>query len=192
MTTGEETQRDHIVQRQSANSGEILLRNIQKMLAGKYMSFKLDFEEYGLEILKVKEIIGFMPITPVPKADAHIKGIINLRGKVIPVLDLRCKFGMSMTEPTDQTVIIVVQFNVHDKDFVMGIVVDQVLEVLNVEAEQIEPTPRFGSSNSDSEFILGVGKHADRIVFLLDIRRILNDDEIEVMHRVSLSPSPNQ
>lgn len=188
--TAEVMQRDHTAQKQYTDSDEMLSLDFQEMLAGKYLSFKLADEEYGLEILKVKEIIGLMPIKPVPQADAHIKGVINLRGKVIPVLDLRCKFEMSFVEPTDQTVIIVVQFDMRDKEFIMGIVVDRVLEVLNIEADQIEPAPRFGTGNSDSDFILGVGKHADRIVFLLDIQKILNDDEIEVMHRVSLSPSP--
>jgi purine-binding chemotaxis protein CheW len=177
---------------QNGDNSNMLPVDLQDGLAGKYMSFKLANEEYGLEILKVKEIIGLLPITPVPNTEAHIKGVVNLRGKVIPVLDLRRKFGMTSIEPTDQTVIIVVQFDIGGKEFVMGIVVDEVLEVLNIEANQIEPPPNLGSGNYDTTFILGIGKHLNRVIFLLDIRKILNEDEIEEMQRTSLSPPTTQ
>jgi purine-binding chemotaxis protein CheW len=147
-------------------------------LAGKYMTFKLADEEYGLEILKVREIIGLMDITRVPRAPASISGVINLRGKVIPVVDLRRKFGMDRVAATDQTVIIVVQYALRGQDFTMGILVDEVLEVLNIKAEQIEPTPDFGAAASETDFILGVGKAERRVIFLLDIGRILTSDEV--------------
>ena len=147
-------------------------------IAGKYMTFKLADEEYGLEILKVREIIGLMDITRVPRAPAYISGVINLRGKVIPVVDLRMKFGMTRAEATDQTVIIVVQYALESQDFTMGILVDEVLEVVSIGAGQIEPTPSFGAAGSGTEFILGVGKVDKRVIFLLDIGRVLSAAEV--------------
>jgi purine-binding chemotaxis protein CheW len=152
------------------------LLGIGAKLQGKYMTFKLADEEYGLEILKVREIIGLMEITRVPRTEAFIRGVINLRGKVIPVVDLRLKFGMPKTENTDQTVIIVVQYSLHEIDFTMGILVDEVLEVMSIEAEQIEPPPSFGNA-IDTEFILGIGKSEKRVIFLLDIGKVLTNDE---------------
>jgi purine-binding chemotaxis protein CheW len=149
-------------------------------LAGKYMAFKLANEEYGLEILRVREIIGLMEITRVPRTPDFVRGVINLRGKVIPVIDLRLKFGMTPTEPTDQTVIIVVQCQAGDRTLTMGALVDQVLEVLPFDGSQIEPPPSFGAATFDTDFILGVGKADKRVVFLLDIGRVLSPEEVAV------------
>ena len=146
-------------------------------LTGKYMTFKLANEEYGLEIRKVREIIGLMDITRVPCAEEFIRGVINLRGRVIPVVDLRLKFGMAACEATDQTVIIVVQYACRDQQMTMGIMVDQVLEVLSIEANQIEPPPTFGTTAISTDFILGVGKAEKRVIFLVDIGRVLSGDE---------------
>lgn len=159
---------------ENAQSDELM--GIGVKLQGKYMTFKLADEEYGLEILKVREIIGLMEITRVPRTEGFIRGVINLRGKVIPVVDLRLKFGMEKTENTDQTVIIVVQYSVKDTDFTMGILVDEVLEVLSIEADQIEPPPSFGNT-IDTEFILGIGKAEKRVIFLLDIGKVLTTEE---------------
>jgi chemotaxis signal transduction protein len=114
---------------------------VGEQLAGKYMTFKLANEEYGLEILKVREIIGLMDITRVPCTQEFMSGVINLRGKVIPVIDLRLKFGMERCQVTDQTVIIVVQYSLHGRNMTMGLLVDQVLEVLSIEAAAIEQHP---------------------------------------------------
>lgn len=138
------------------------------------MTFKLSNEEYGVEILKVRELIGLMDITRVPSAPAFIRGVINLRGRVIPVVDLRLKFGMSQIEATELTVIIVVQFESEQGSLTMGILVDEVLEVLNIETNQIEPPPHYGSDAFDTEFILGVGKAEKRVIFLLDIDKVLS------------------
>jgi purine-binding chemotaxis protein CheW len=143
-------------------------------LAGKYMTFRLAGEDYGVEILAVREIIGLLEITRVPRAPAFIRGVINLRGKVIPVLDLRLQFGLSPAEATDQAVIIVVQCQVGGRQLTMGVLVDQVLEVLAIEASQVEPPPDLGAAAIDGDFILGVGKAGDRVVFLLDIARALS------------------
>ena len=149
-------------------------------LAGKYMTFQLAEEAYGLEILKVREIIGLMEITRVPRVDSCVRGVINLRGKVIPVVDLRQKFGMPATEATDQTVIIVVQYSVGPRTYTMGILVDQVLEVLSIEKSQIEPPPSFGDG-VDTDFILAIGKAAGRVIFLLDIGRVLSEAETRAL-----------
>jgi len=148
-----------------------------RKLAGKYMTFQLAREEYGSISNLVREIIGLLEITRVPRTREFIRGVINLRGKVIPVIDLRLKFEMERCETTDQTVIIVVQCTVDGRPLTMGLLVDQVLEVLTIDAEHIEPTPSLGQAALEDGFILGVGKHDRRIVFLLDIARILSNDE---------------
>jgi len=154
-------------------------------LAGKYMTFKLANEEYGLQILRVREIIGLMDITRVPRTPEFIRGVINLRGKVIPVIDMRQKFAMEKVETTDQTVIIVVQHDVGTHSLTMGILVDQVLEVLSIAASQIEPAPSFAETSLDTEFILGVGKSEKRVIFLLDIGRVLNPHETHQLASVA-------
>ena len=162
---------------QAASNGSAADLDLGAQLAGKYMTFKLADEEYGLAILKVREIIGLMDITRVPRSAEFIRGVINLRGKVIPVVDLRQKFGMERCEATDQTVIIVVQYALGDRMVTMGILVDQVLEVLSIEAGQIEPPPVCGSGVCEADFILGVGKSEKRVIFLLDIGRVLSNEE---------------
>ncbi len=150
--------------------------DLAAQLAGKYMTFKLDNEVYGLEILKVREIIGLMDVTRVPRSASFIRGVINLRGKVIPVADLRLKFGMEACQTTEQTVIIVVQCAVGGRNLTMGIMVDQVLEVLSIEASQIEPAPQLGDDSVEARFILGVGKAGERVIFLLDIGEVLGGE----------------
>jgi purine-binding chemotaxis protein CheW len=145
-------------------------------LAGKYMTFQLADEIYGLEILKVREIIGLMDITKVPRSADFIRGVINLRGKVIPVADLRLKFGMDACQATEQTVIIVVQCAVAGRNLTVGILVDQVLEVLSIEGAQIEPPPSLGAAAVEAAFVLGVGKAGDRVIFLLDLGRVLGGE----------------
>jgi len=139
---------------------------------GKYLTFALEPEEYGLEILKVREIIGYMDITAVPQTPHHVKGVINLRGQVIPVIDLRAKFGMETAEVTEQTCIIVVETSQGNRKFSTGIVVDRVQEVLDISGEDIEEAPQFGSS-VNTDFILGMGKIGESVKILLDIDRVL-------------------
>ena len=144
---------------------------------GKYLTFAIADEEYGLEILKVREINGYMDITPVPQTPAYVKGVINLRGQVIPVIDLRAKFGMESKEVTDQTCIIVVEVyrNGHKAD--TGIVVDRVQEVLFIGGEQIQDTPEFGVT-VNTDFILGLGKVGKSVKILLDIDKVLGDADL--------------
>ncbi len=144
---------------------------------GKYLTFALAHEEYGLEILKVREIIGYMEITAVPQTPACIKGVINLRGQVIPVVDLRAKFGMETTEVTDQTCIIVVEITQGGRKANTGIIVDRVQEVLDIAGKDIEEAPQFGAA-VDTDFILGMGKIGDSVKILLDIDKVLSSQEI--------------
>ncbi|MHC5082469.1 MAG: chemotaxis protein CheW [Planctomycetota bacterium] len=141
---------------------------------GKYLTFTLGQEEYGIEILKVREIIGYMEITSVPRTPEFVKGVINLRGQVIPVLDLRTRFEMPVAEITEQTCIIVVEISLQNRRFSAGLVVDQVQEVLDIDAENIEDSPQFGAS-VQTDFILGIGKVANAIKILLDIDKVLGN-----------------
>lgn len=140
--------------------------------AGKYLTLRLADEAYGLEILKVREIIGWTDVTPVPTTPRFVKGVINLRGKVIPVMDLRLKFGMPEKAPTPETCIIVVQVGGAE----IGVVVDRVLEVLGVADDDIEDAPFFGPGVA-TEFILGVGKTGGKVTLLLDIDKALTQEE---------------
>ena len=151
----------------SAKSNQALLDR-----EGKYLTFALANEEYGLEILKVREIIGYMDITTVPQMPGYIKGVINLRGQVIPVIDLRAKFGMETAQVTEQTCIIVVETTHGNRNYSTGIVVDRVQEVLDIAGDNIEETPQFDSSVT-TDFILGMGKIGDSVKILLNIDRVL-------------------
>jgi len=144
---------------------------------GKYLTFSIGEEEYGLEILKVREIIGYMDITPVPQTPALVKGVINLRGQVIPVIDLRSKLGMQTAEVTEETCIIVVEVMRDGQRNDTGIVVDRVQEVLYITGEQIQDTPEFGAS-VDTDFILGLGKVGQSVKILLDIDKVLCDADL--------------
>jgi purine-binding chemotaxis protein CheW len=151
---------------------------------GKYLTFSLAGEEYGIGILKVKEIIGLMTITPVPKTPDHIKGVINLRGKVIPVVDLRLKFGMASAESTERTCIIVTEIAAGGNKIAMGIVVDSVSEVLNIKAGDIENTPSFGAK-LDTAYILGMAKIGQGVKILLDIDKVMSDDDMNNLNAES-------
>ncbi len=151
---------------------------------GKYLTFVLNEEEYGISILKIKEIIGMMPITTVPQTPEFVKGVINLRGKVIPIVDLRARFGMDTIDYTERTCIIVVEIEGPAGMMMIGIVVDAVSEVLNIKAENIEDTPTFGTKlNTDS--ILGMAKMEGGVKILLDIDRVLTGDEIAVLEKAA-------
>lgn len=144
---------------------------------GKYLTFSLAGEEYGIGILKVKEIIGMMPITTVPRTPEFVKGVINLRGKVIPVVDLRRKFGMEEIGYTERTCIIVMEITGQAGSLLMGMVVDAVSEVLNIKAAELEETPAFGTK-LDTDYILGMAKMNGGVKILLDINKVLGGDAI--------------
>ena len=155
--------------------------NRVRALAGKkFLTFLMANEKYGLEILKVREIIGMMDVTSVPTTPAFVRGVINLRGKVIPVIDLRVKFGMEAKENTQRTCIIVMHLTHTAQEMTLGIIVDEVSDVLDIDQAQIEPPPSFGA-NIRTDFILGMGKVDQKIVTILDIDRVLSEQEIALV-----------
>lgn len=158
--------------------------NASADLAGKYLTFELGGEVYGLEILKVQEIIGIMDVTRVPKTPAYVRGVINLRGQVIPVVDLRLKFGIESIDDTEKTCIIVVQVARGGDAVTMGVLVDEVSEVLDIDAEQIENTPSFGSK-VDTDFILGMGKVDEKVVMMLDVDKVLSGADMKLVDEVA-------
>jgi purine-binding chemotaxis protein CheW len=147
---------------------------------GKFLTFFLAGEEYGIEILSVHEIIGMMPITRVPGTPDYVCGIINLRGKIIPIVALRSKFGMESKDQTAETCIIVV----HVQGVEVGVVVDRVSEVLNIAASDIEPPPSFGR-DVNTEYILGIGKSQAKVKILLNIDRVISSDQIVQLQKAT-------
>lgn len=140
----------------------------------QYLTFTLGEEHYGVDILRVQEIKGYTAVTRIPNTPDSIKGVLNLRGTIVPIIDLRAKFGMDKIDYTRFTVIVVVVV----KDRVMGIIVDAVSDVLNIPKKDIQPTPQFGTA-VDVSFISGIGKCGDKLVALLDIDQILSLRELE-------------
>ena len=153
---------------------------------GKYLTFTMANEAYGINILKIKEIIGMMQITMVPQTPDYIKGVINLRGKVIPVIDLRLRFGMEAMEYTERTCIIVIKIEGYEGVILTGIVVDSVSEVLNIKDREIEDTPTFGV-DLISECLLGIAKMERGVKILLDINRVLKGDEIKKLEKATVT-----
>jgi purine-binding chemotaxis protein CheW len=153
-------------------------------LAGKYLTFRLADEEYGLEILKVREIIGMMAITSLPRTPPFVRGVINLRGKVIPVIDLRTKFGLDTTTDTAETCIIVVDVTAAIGTVQIGILVDSVEEVLDILGSDIEEPPKFGT-NVDTAFILGMAKSKGAVKILLNIEKVLSSAELDSVANVA-------
>jgi purine-binding chemotaxis protein CheW len=151
---------------------------------GKYLTFTMADEEYGIGILKIKEIIGMMAITTVPQTPEFVKGVINLRGKVIPVIDLRLRFGMEYLDYTERTCIIVVEIEGSSGTVQIGIVVDSVSEVLNIKADEIEDTPAFGTK-LNTDYILGMAKMEGGVKILLNIDRVLSAEEVNVLEKAA-------
>ncbi len=158
----------------------IVEKTKKSVLDGKFLTFVLSNEEYGIEILKVREIIGLMDITTVPQTPDYMKGVINLRGKVIPVIDLRMKFSIQEEEHTQETCVIVVEVNGAS----IGIIVDSVSEVVDINGEDIENSPRF-SQGIDTSFIMGLGKVKEKIIILLDIDTVLSSDELDLVDKLA-------
>jgi purine-binding chemotaxis protein CheW len=144
--------------------------------AGKYLSFHLNGEEFGIQVHKVREIMGVQEITAVPQTPAHVKGVINLRGKVIPVVDLRLKFGMPAAEYTHRTCIVVVQVAGTRGPVLMGVVVDSVSEVMQATASDIEDAPCFGQEAIP--YVLGLAKIKGKVKILLDIDHVMSEREL--------------
>ena len=154
-------------------------------LAGKYLTFTLGHESYGIDVLKVREIIRQTNITAVPQMPAHVRGVINLRGKIIPVIDLRLKFGFAEAASTEQTCIIVVQVKLPDgKAAQMGLVVDGVEEVANIAGADIEETPDFGGQIC-TDYILGMAKVKNAVKALLDIDGVVGADALQHVKNIA-------
>jgi purine-binding chemotaxis protein CheW len=151
--------------------------------SGKYLTFQLGQEEFGVRVIKVLEIMGIQQITAVPQTPDYLKGVINLRGKVIPVIDLRLKFGMSAIEYTARTCIVVVQVEGDGGAILVGLIVDTVSEVLNLTSADIGDTPDFGAKLS-TPFILGMAKLKGKVKILLDIDRVVSTQEIATLDAV--------
>jgi purine-binding chemotaxis protein CheW len=160
------------------------VNQVRVLQGGKFLTFLMANEKYGLEILKVREIMGMMDVTTVPTTPAFVRGVINLRGKVIPVVDLRLKFGLEAKEDTQRTCIIVVHLAHTGQEMTMGIIVDEVSDVLDIDQNQIEPPPSFGA-NIRTDFILGMGKVDQKVMTLLDIDRVLSEQDIALVESSS-------
>jgi purine-binding chemotaxis protein CheW len=145
--------------------------------ATQYLTFKLSDEVYALDIAKVREVLDFTAITKVPRTPEFMRGVINLRGSVVPVVDLRLKFGMTLTERTVNTCIIITEVSVDNETAVLGILADSVQEVMDLDQSHIEPAPRIGT-RLNTEFIKGMGTRDDSFVILLDIDRIFSSDDL--------------
>ncbi len=146
----------------------------------QYLTFKLGDEVFALDISKVREVLDFPTITKVPRTPDFMRGVINLRGSVVPVVDLRLKFGMTMTENTVNTCVIITEVQVDGESTVLGALADSVQEVVDLEPDRIEPAPRIGT-RLNTEFIRGMGKHNDRFIIILDIDRIFSAEELSLV-----------
>ncbi len=148
--------------------------------ATQHLTFKLDDEEFAVDISKVREVLEYTTVTKVPQTPDFMKGVINLRGHVVPVVDLRLKFGMLEAEKTVNTCIIIVEVAVEGERTVLGALADSVQEVFDFEAQQIEPAPKIGT-RLNTEFIQGMGKRDDQFIMILDIDKVFSSDELSVV-----------
>lgn len=148
--------------------------------ATQYLTFSLGEEDFALEIAKVREVLDYTNITKVPRMPEFLRGVINLRGNVVPVTDLRLKLGMSATERTVNTCIVIVEIDIDGELMDMGVLTDSVQEVLDLDQSQIEPPPRLGTK-LNTEFIRGMGKRDDRFLIILDIDKVLSSDELAMV-----------
>lgn len=156
----------------------------------QYLTFKLEDELFGLDIGKVREVLDFPAITKIPQTPDYMRGVINLRGSVVPVVDLRSKFGMEQVENTVNTCIIIVEVQLDTETVVVGAMADAVQEVLDLEQNQIEPAPRIGTK-MNTDFIKGMGKHADQFIIILDIDKVLSAADMEMMQEVDANLAAN-
>ncbi|WP_027359900.1 chemotaxis protein CheW [Desulforegula conservatrix] len=151
---------------------------------GKYLTFRLGNEEYGVGIMRIREIIGMMPVTSVPQTPGFVKGVINLRGKVIPVIDLRLRFQMEEVQYDERTCIIVLEITTRESHLQIGVVVDSVSEVLNIREDDIEATPAFGIK-LNTDYILGMAKAGGSVKILLDIDKVLTESELILLDKTA-------
>jgi purine-binding chemotaxis protein CheW len=146
----------------------------------QYLTYKLDDEVFALDISTVREVLDFTSLTRVPRTPEFMRGVINLRGSVVPVVDLRLKFGMSKTEKTVNTCIIIVEVTVDNEKTVLGVLADSVQEVLDLGPDQIEPAPKIGTK-LNTDFLKGMGRRDNRFIIILDIDKIFSTDELALV-----------
>lgn len=156
------------------------MSEIGSMEFNQYLTFKLEDEVYGLAIGKVREVLDFTKVTRVPQTPGYMRGVINLRGSVVPVIDLNLKFGMNSTEKTVNTCIIIAEIEMDGEVTVLGALADSVQEVVELEPEQIEPAPKIGTK-LDTQFIQGMGKRDDVFIILLDIDKVFSSEELAMV-----------
>jgi purine-binding chemotaxis protein CheW len=152
---------------------------VESAASTQYLTFKLGEEVFALDVAEVREILDFTTVTKVPRTPDYMRGVINLRGSVVPVMDLKLKFGMSATEQTVNSCVIVVEMNLDCDQVVIGVLADAVQEVIDLEPEQIEPAPRIGTK-LNMEFILGMGKYNGNFMMILDIDKIFQGSDLGV------------
>lgn len=155
------------------------------LISGKYLTFSLGDEEYGIPIGKIKEIIGILEITAIPKAPHFIKGVINLRGKIIPVVDLRLKFGMEEMVYNERSCTIVVETIFEEEKKLTGVIVDTVSEVVNVQKDDMEELPKYSGDKTNSCFN-GIGKVKGKVILLLDVETVIDSDEINMIDTLNI------
>lgn len=155
----------------------------------QYLTFTLEDEVFALEITKVREVLEFTSVTKVPRTPDFMRGVINLRGSVVPVIDLRLKFGMTKTEKNVNTCIIIVEVALDNDLLVLGALADSVQEVFDLSSDQIEPPPNIGT-NMKTEFIKGMGKRDDQFMIMLDIDKMFSSDEIAIVRQAELEGAP--
>ncbi|MBF0456322.1 MAG: chemotaxis protein CheW [Nitrospirae bacterium] len=156
--------------------------------ATQYLTFKLEDEMFALDISKVREVLEFSSVTKVPRTPEFMRGVINLRGSVVPVVDLRLKFGMTRTEKTVNTCVIIVEVSFENESMVLGALADSVQEVIELEPEKIEPAPNIGMQLR-TDFIKGMGKRDEEFIIILDIDKIFTADELAFAQEASQSAS---
>ncbi len=147
----------------------------------QYLTFKLDEEVFALDIGKVREVLDYTTVTKVPQTPEFMRGVINLRGNVVPVMDMRLKFGMTLTDKTVNTCVIITEVNVDNETTILGAMADSVQEVLDLEPDQIEPPPRIGTK-LNTDFIRGMGKQGEQFIMILDIDKVFSSDELTALH----------
>jgi purine-binding chemotaxis protein CheW len=148
----------------------------------QYLTFQLEEEVFAFDIAKVREVLDFTDVTRVPQTPEFMRGVINLRGNVVPVVDMRLKFGMTATPKTVNTCVIIVEVTVDDEALILGAMADSVQEVLDLDQDQIEPAPRIGS-RLNTEFICGMGKHGEEFIIILDIDRVFSGTELSLVRQ---------
>jgi len=157
----------------------------------QYLSFKLDDEEFALDISRVREVLDFIRITKVPQTPDFMKGVINLRGSVVPVVDLNMKFGIKNTEKTVNTRIIIGEISIDGESTILGALADSVHEVMELEPDKIEPAPKIGTK-LNTEFLKGMGKREEEFVMILDIDKVFSTDELDIFSQAGRIPINNQ